>query len=215
MWDDARRWWLRWSQALQDKCDEPFELTIAHAAIQEDVRAMERTLGLCLPEELRRFFLEFSSKVFLAWFFREDYALPTHFRYTSGGYLDLDIVDQETWTTNWSSYEERFPGASPNGSQCYDFNDVYPFMQTGSGDTLLIVVRGPKLGSVLFHGCEDLGMQNATLASSLSGFLESWGALGCPGPDALAIAPFYDREQDRLLMTGDAADKWRAFCGVL
>jgi hypothetical protein len=204
------------AQAVGTKCSDSPELEIASTATDSEVQKVERELGRKLPDELRTLFLGYSSHVWFNWYFSSEVVerMPERITDIRGGCVNISLGLQCAAQSNWTGFTERFPRRAPNGSIIYQSDDLWPFMESASGDVLGLVVRGPNVGSVVLQGLESTELDCARLGDSFAGFLLSWAEIGCPGPDVYSIGPFYDKGADLLDVTSTTALEWKAFCGL-
>jgi len=206
--------WKHVCSRMGKLCPDGVEFDCALPASEEEICQIESRMERRIPFALRSFFHQHTSSVALNWYLNWEtiQSLPNVLQYVRGGDLFLSIGHQHVWHTNWSDWESRFKCASqysPSGAVQYQFSELYPFIQSDSGDTLVIVTDGINKDSVVFQSFEDGPLSCARLAVDFDSFLSVWGALGFVGPNEWALIPFYDQDSDSLSLDLSAACEWR------
>src|SRR5262245_61054047 len=108
-------WISRWQgslRACEFKGGEARELSISEPALENDIRSVERDIGMDLPDDFRRVLLEFSSAVDFSWFLPDELVRPEEFREIFSGGCSWNLarlVDIEDLRQGW--VKECFPNA--------------------------------------------------------------------------------------------------------
>ena len=190
-------------------------LEVLPPASREEIVAAETVLGRKLPDDLVWFFSEISAGVDFYWsLLLTD--LPEELRNVLAGQFRLSLAGLRTELVNWSDWEDRFlhPEDYDAADLDYAFEQVFPLLSDMGGDIVILVTDGPHRGNVVYLNHEDESFDRAVLGPTLQEFLDTWIALGCPGPDYGAWKVFYDTEAQRLSKEGDRARQWRGFLGL-
>lgn len=152
-------------------------------AKEEEILIVEEELGLPLPQELRKAFLELSSHIEFEWDIDEeeaDISFPEEFRDSLSGSLNfgLDLLtslaeELEDWREDCFSDEE----------DSYDkiFYNKLAFQEVGNGDFLAIDLNRDSYGKVVYLSHEGSDLHGYVMADSFSDFIEEYSKLGCVG----------------------------------
>lgn len=154
-------------------------------AKEEEILIVEEELGLPLPQELRKAFLELSSHMEFEWDIDEeeaDISFSEEFRDSLSGSLNfgLDLLtplaeDLEDWREDCFSDEE----------DPYDkiFYNKLAFQEVGNGDFLAIDLNRASYGKVVYLSHEGSDLHGYVMADSFFAFIEEYTKLGCVGAE--------------------------------
>lgn len=207
---------------LSPFCDNPLFAPVVQfdePAGLDDIERIEDIVGCKMPAALREFFTTVSRRVCFTWSIKPPFGWPEKLRgVTHGNFtLDLDEVARiyQAWNPPWLNLH-----SATFGGECrYDYTELFPVLEIGNGDAILLVKSGPDLGHVVcftHEGASNDPLDDVympTLSDSFESFLDTWITLGCPGPEIWEVAPFLDLATKRLSAETDLAKLWRSHIG--
>jgi cell wall assembly regulator SMI1 len=140
------QWPQRWIAALH-ACEriggESRELIIKPPATDEEVAAVEATLGMELPASLRQVLTGFSSAVEFRWFAPDDFEFPKPFRDMNSGecvWSLARIVEVEQQRREWVQ------GLFSDSDDPYGriWHGKLPVIEVGNGDIIALDLKQPS-----------------------------------------------------------------------
>lgn len=180
---------------------------------EREIVAIEHEIGRPLPHGLRRFFRTEAMGITLRWEIEPD-RLPDDDVFAEGlaGGCDLRLSQLPTDWVNWMGWRDSFADPEAVGwppefnLEAYDA--VFPLHSVMNGDQLIFADEPGEPSLVLYLDHEGGGFDRVQLASTLQDFLDTWTALGCPGPESWELERFYDYEAQRLSVAAGAGPAW-------
>lgn len=210
------RWVRCWCEVLlvcQRQGGNVSRLLIERPAGEEEVRAVEHTLGRRLPASLRRVFREFSAGFEFRWSFWDKGPSPPidldHI--SSGGFekIALDwLVKAEEDRQSW--IDAVFP--DPYNPYNAIWHNTLLVIFIGNGDYIGVDLRSDD-GFVTYVSHEGYeALHGKMLANNFLDFMNRWSLLGCVGPEDWQLEPFVG--QDGLDPLGEKGQVWRRWLGL-
>jgi hypothetical protein len=191
---------------------------IGPPATPTQLEAMQQRIGCEIPAALRQLFLEQTASVRLFWSV-ETHVLPKPFENDVVGGCDLSLEDLPGDLLNWSGWRAAFEDPSEHGLSpdltVEDYEELFPVVADVSGDQ--IVVADPEKNpsdAVVYLNHESSEFNFVILAPTLEQFLNTWIALGCPGPGWEQLAPFIDTRTLELSLKTRHARAWLKALGT-
>ena len=170
-----------------------------------------------LPPDVRTFFAEVTGRLELTaapWSGgpRPDDASPMIDAGPFGFVLGLREVSE--LAEEWDGFEELFESNVWSVDPPADPEDLYPVVDIGTGDLIVVATADPNEGSVYYldHGGSDMSW--VRLARSFVEYLEVIASLGGPGPSVWELQHFYRRDLDRLSLDCPEAEHWMNWHGL-
>jgi hypothetical protein len=198
------------------------DLEIAPPASLDEVRAIEREHRLVLPEEFVEVVTGYSAVVSFHWSFEdmntgEEIVVPPEgYRDISsgGGGSDWDLwnigtlarhsEDLQGWMTTRTQPEE--------GSFGLVWQSKTAFMHAMNGDLYAFdIAKGSRDCPVIYLDHEHGSDHGIRLGLNFVDFITRWSNLGCPGEEIWQMMPFYDREQNLLMASGEVVENWKSW----
>jgi hypothetical protein len=156
---------------------------IGPPAAVAQVGDMERQIAGAIPGLLRRLFLEQSACLRMFWTVEEGTRLPEDLGDGLLGSIDLSLAGLPTDLLNWSGWRAAFEDPAAHDLPT-DFT----------------------VKDYLSHDASDFNF--VILADGLEQFLNTWIALGCPGPEWWDLAHFIDPDTLKLSLTTRRSKTW-------
>jgi cell wall assembly regulator SMI1 len=183
-------------------------LLIEEPASIIEIKSLEESIGIPLPNELKETLLSFSKKVEFSWFLPDDFSLPEPFDeiFCGGCHWSLDWIAQfNKEKDGW--VQEVFP----NQEDPYDkvWHQTLAFQEVGNGDYLAIDLRNPNSQPVVYLSHDDGEGHGYVLGENFTDFIFRWSKIGCPGAEDWQWLPFTNSPQSYIDPNCENAQQWK------
>lgn len=180
--------------------------TVAAPASAGQVRDVEASLGIKLPDALARVFTEFSAKVHAEGRLDEN-ALLTDFEDIDAGELHWDLEELpelERSRTAWVN------ASFPDPENPYDrfWQGKLAVLHVMNGDLLALDVERPGGGSLILLSQDGSGSHRTALGPDFLVAHERWSRLGFPGPEVWQWDQFVSSPVSGLEPDSEASRSW-------
>ncbi len=198
----------RFLAAIADRGADCDPLVVEPPASEEEVLAVEQTLGRPLPQSVRHFVRTTTTRIRLWWHLDDDPPLPPPLDGLFCGDVHFGLAAipaQEEGRISWR--DECFP----NREDPYDavWHDKTGLFAVGNGD---LVAADPD-GRIVYLSHDGSDEHGALLAPSLEELFRQWAPLGCPGPEDWQWGPFCVGDAG-IRADSPAAAVWLEWVGV-
>jgi len=209
--------WRERAEAALDACrrlgGKSDPLTLERPATPDELREVERRLGLKLPASFRRVLTEFASAFEVAWFLPEGLEPPEPVSAIFGGDLswDLDkLADLEAVRLDW--VKEYYPNADDE----YDcvWHNKLAIHEVGNGDMLALDLSNEHEAPLVYLGHGDGDGHGYVIGPSFEDAIDRWTLVGCVGSEDWQWLPFVSSPTSGIEPNCDAARKWREWFGL-
>lgn len=179
------------------------ELRADPPATENKIQQVEKDLGVCIPDELRRAMLEVTAHLEFKWFLPDSFELPQALRDIFCGEIHwgLDL------TANFiEGYQRWIKEVFPNPEDPYDaiWHDKFPFQEIGNGDYISI----DAVGKIIYLSHDDGEGHGYIMAESFNDLLARWVPLGCVGGEDWQWLPFTNENTTPIDPKSEAATTW-------
>lgn len=186
------------------------DIAVSPPASLVEVEKVENCLGREIPRTARDFFLGTSKEIKFCWFAPDELDFPVEFDEIFCGDLSLDLNGIPSLEEERLSWIEN---CFPNPDDDYDrvWHNKLSLLEVGDGDQIALELEEGREGEIIYlshDGCESHGTR---LATSLSGLIEEWVPIGCPGPEASQWTAFYSKESRRIDSSSPSSLEWLEF----
>lgn len=188
-----------WTITLAPFIDRPATLS--------EIDAIEKQIGKVLPDDLRKLF-QFSRHLEFSYQFDE--TLSEEFRQNFSGdiYWNLNsLPDQFANFQEWvkASLDPGFNDTEAIINTEKLWQDKLPIIDVPNGD---VIVVGNNPSEVVYFSHEGDEMHGKILGSDLWSFLDFYSRIGFAGSEDWQLEPFFDFDQDIMVMYGDKVDRY-------
>lgn len=207
-WKSNWEWIL--SIAKKRKWEIIDDLIIKPPVSLQEVRETEKQLNLTLPEEFVDVLTNYSSGVNFFFQIEGEETEGDYRQIFSAGYEQ--IWDFESLPDLKESYDGWLNECFNNPDDEYDriWQHKVPFIHVATGDLIAFDVSNGTSGCpVVFLSHDGSDMHGKRLGYNFVDFITRWSNVGCFGPEDWQFEPFYDEEQDILLLDGPAVENWK------
>lgn len=208
------RWIRCWCEVLlacQKRGGDVSQLRIKRPAKEQEVVAVEHTLGRRLPASLRRVFREFSSGFEFNWSLGDKGISSPIDNVSSGGFERIELgwlIRAEEDRRGW--IEAVFN--DPHDPYDAVWHNTLLVIFVGNGDYIGIDLQGDDgFVTYLSHEGHD-ALHGKVLANNFQDFMDRWSLLGCVGPEDWQLEPFMS--QKGLDPMGEIGQVWRRWLGL-
>ncbi len=138
--------------------------------------------------------------------------LPEVLGESLGGAIDVSLTELPVSMLNWSGWRAAFedPAAHdwPTELTVDVYEHLFPLLAVGNGDQIVVVEPEDPVNEIAYLNHEGGDFDFVVLADSLEAFLETWVALGCPGPEWWELAKFLDPKTSKLSLKTRPSKVW-------
>lgn len=185
-------------------------LTVAPPATEDEVVAVEVTLGYHLPEDLRQFFLTSSSGIEFWWNSYDEHtdilSLPGELAEICSGELRFSLERLAAIDDMRDDLADLYD--DPDDPYAEVFLRKLAFMTVGNGDLLAIDLNEDHPGAVVYLTHDGESMHGYVLGESFISFLDAYTQLACPGPEWWVQELFTNEQTTPLDPQGELALRW-------
>lgn len=207
-----RACWTSFASAIEALGGEIHDLRIDGPASPEAVDAVERRIGLTLPDTFRTVFVEFAGCARFRWDMGGDVVLPDEFREVFCGDIHWSLeqlVEAEESRRIW--VRECFP--DPDDPYDRHWHDKLAFCCVPNGDHLAVDLSDAQPGAIVYLSHDDGEGHGLTMADSFESLILNWSAIGGVGAEDWQWLPFHDPQTSGIAPYGPAASRFRDLIG--
>ncbi|MDF2234052.1 SMI1/KNR4 family protein [Albimonas sp. CAU 1670] len=210
--EPLRKYWESIAAAIEELGGDVQDLRIGAPASPEAVDAVERRLGLALPDPFKTVLMGFSGSAAFRWSMPSELQLPDEFREIFCGDISWSLerlADAEESRRIW--VRECFP----DPSDAYDrhWHDKLAFYEVGNGDHLAVDLSSEHLGAIVYLSHDDGKGHGLAMADSFERLILHWSLIGGVGGEDWQWIPFYDPQSSKIDPYGEAARRFRDLIG--
>ena len=172
----------KWFSAYKNFCvnDEYFYFKKEEKATEEEIKLVEKEIGLKLENKLRDFFLHYTKKLSFSVYFKDEFYKTLK--------KDFTGLFSATLTINLNDMKDLFFLAKEIKENCFDegdknadiYSDKLPFIFVPNGDLISICLKTDK---IIYLSHEIDYSHGMILAQSFNDFLEKYIKTGLLGPE--------------------------------
>ncbi len=192
---------------------ETAPLVFGPPALPEDVALLEESLGLPLPPGFRHTLISLSSSCIFSWQLPDDFSLPPTLKGIFRGELYWNLA---TLAGLQEGKDQWVAALFADASDTYNavWHNKLALQEVGNGDYIALDLAPGAYGQVVYLSHDDGEGHGYVMAQSFPEFLETWGALGCPGGEDWQWLPFCDSPTSGINPEGETARLWKATIGL-
>lgn len=163
------------------------DVVIGPPATAAEVTAVERELGLELPESFRSTLMTVARSIEWRWWTSGGFDAPFDEIFSGELSWSLDRLVEER--KDWQGWID---GCFPDPDDPYDavWHDKLVFHSVANGDRLAVDLDPRRSGEVVYLSHDDGEGHGVTMASSLGDLVDRWVPLACPGSEDWQWLPF-------------------------
>lgn len=190
------------------------DIYIDRPATEDEILAVEKELGVRLPESFRETMLNFSKKVEFNWNLPDTIDLPHELREIFGcdfNWSLKDIYDIESTRKSW--VDECFPDENDDYDKVW--HNKLGFMNVANGDVIAFDMKDyPGSVPVVYLSHDDGDCHGYKLGDDFNDFISRWSSLGCPGPEDWQLYPFIKDSVSGIDPKCKNAECWKEILGL-
>lgn len=210
-------WKNRWEKtliAIERLGGESRGLIISKPASEEEIAAVEKTLGYELPKTFREIILRFASSVEFGWELNDCIELPQEFDGIFAGeciWSLKNLLEIESERKEW--VDECF--SNPEDKYDRVWHNKLAFMTVGNGDKIAFdLEKYPEYTPIVYLSHDDGEGHGCILGKDFIDFIDRWTLIGCPGTEDWQIIPFAEDNINGINPNCDNALKWKKLIGL-
>ncbi|MDA9773823.1 SMI1/KNR4 family protein [Saprospiraceae bacterium] len=183
------------------------DLIIESSAKEEELEAVEKTIGMEIPSDYRKLF-KCSKRVEFSYQFEEE--MPIEFRENFSGIVSWNlnsVASMFSYYNDWleASLDPKYNDETPISITQKVGIDKFPFLDVTNGD---LIVMGKSKSEIVYLSHEGSKMHGKKLGNNLWDFLEFHIKIGFAGPEDWQFEPFYDFQYDTIKTEGKKVEKF-------
>ncbi|MFD2162480.1 SMI1/KNR4 family protein [Paradesertivirga mongoliensis] len=200
---------IDWLVAIAER--KNWTITIApfidRPATLSEIDAIEKQIGKVLPDDLKKLFL-FSRHLEFSYQFDE--TLSEEFRQNFSGDIYWNLNSLPDQLANFQEWVKASLDPEYNDTEAIInteklWQDKLPIIDVANGD---VIVVGNNPSEVVYFSHEGDEMHGKILGNDLWSFLDFHSRIGFAGSEDWQLEPFFDFEQDIMVMHGDKVDRY-------
>jgi hypothetical protein len=184
------------------------DLVLEGPATEDEIKHVERELGIALPDDYKELF-RLSKR--LEFRYEYDEEMPTAFQYNCSGEINWNLnllKEQLEYFREWVEVNALVPAhydpeAAGETKACWA--DMIPLIEVANGD---IIALGCSLSEVRYYSCQENDMHGRKLGDNLWEFLAFHAKTGFAGSEDWQLEPFFDLASDSVRVKEESVNRF-------